>query len=99
MTVTWTHPAMRSLKRHYDYRKSNSGTDAARKFRKSLFDATSRLRNFPRLGKEEKSIVYKDKEYRSLIEGVYKIIYRIEGMEIFIIEVFDTRQDQDKLIF
>lgn len=99
MNITWTHPAMRSLKRHYDFRKDIAGVEAARKFRKMLFDAVANLKDFPRLGRKEESIFYKDYEYRSLLVEVHKIIYRIEGGDIFIIEVFDTRQDPDKLIF
>lgn len=90
---------MKSLKRMYDFRKSHSGVDTARKFRKDLFDALEGLKNFPRLGKKETSLVDFESEYRSLIVEKCKIIYRIGEKEIFIIEVFDTRQNPDSLIF
>ncbi len=99
MQITFTHPAMRSLKRLYDYRKGRSGVESARKFRKAIFDAVNPLEEFPRLGKQEESLVDQENEYRSLLAANCKIIYRVEATEIFIIEIFDTRQDPDKLIF
>jgi toxin ParE1/3/4 len=36
-------------------------------------------------------------EYRYLVQGNYKIIYRIEGNYIRIAVVFDTRQNPEKL--
>ena len=56
------------------------------------------LKHFPRLGKELMDRETEDQEIRFLLEGVYKIFYRLEDDEIHIVELFDTRQNPDKLI-
>lgn len=99
MKVTFTHPALRSLKRLYDYRKGMSGIEAARRFRKTIFDSVIPLKDFPRLGKLEESLVDQKYEYRYMLATGCKIVYRIEDAEIFVVEIFDTRQDPEKLIF
>lgn len=99
MDIKWTIPALDSLKEHYNYIKSKRGIESARKFRKKLFNKVGILKNYPRIGTEEKSLFYKDKEYRSLIESHLKIVYRVEENEILVIDVFDMRQNPDKLIF
>jgi len=35
--------------------------------------------------------------YRRLVEGHYKIIYRIEDEYIYITDIFDSCQDPDKM--
>lgn len=37
------------------------------------------------------------KEHRRIIEGHYKIIYRVEGQAIYITDIFDSRQDPNKM--
>jgi len=51
------------------------------------------------MGKLEESLVDQKYEYRSLLASGCKIVYRIEDAEIFVVEIFDTRQDPEKLIF
>ena len=46
----------------------------------------------------EPSLLQLNKEYRSLIEGHYKIIYSVEYDCIRIYQIFDTRQLPDKLM-
>ncbi|MEZ4956068.1 MAG: type II toxin-antitoxin system RelE/ParE family toxin [Saprospiraceae bacterium] len=99
MDIKWTIPALDALKEHYNYLKSKRGIEPARKFRKKLFTKVGILKTYPRVGVEEKSLFFKDKEYRSLIESHLKLIYRVEENEILIIDVFDMRQNPDKLIF
>ena len=99
MITEWQPLAMRSLKRTYNYRKEKSGIEKARKFRKKIFDRVKSLKSFPKLGKVVKSLVDSEFEYRFIIEGHFKIIYRIEKDKIIIIEFFDSRQSPDKLIF
>ena len=37
------------------------------------------------------------KSHRRIIEGNYKIIYRVEGENIYITDIFDSRQNSDKM--
>uniref|UniRef100_UPI0040270BB3 type II toxin-antitoxin system RelE/ParE family toxin n=1 Tax=Parabacteroides distasonis TaxID=823 RepID=UPI0040270BB3 len=60
--------------------------------------ATELLITNPYLGFIEPSLLQLNKEYRSLIEGHYKIIYSAEYDCIRIYQIFDTRQSPDKLM-
>lgn len=52
----------------------------------------------PYLGFKEPILTDNPKEYRSLVEGYYKIIYCIENEQyIRIVTIFDCRQSPDKL--
>ena len=46
---------------------------------------------------EEEYLEHLEKGHRRALEGFYKIIYLVEGEEIFITDFFDTRQDPSKM--
>ncbi|MCU0288260.1 MAG: type II toxin-antitoxin system RelE/ParE family toxin [Acidobacteria bacterium] len=52
---------------------------------------------FPALGQKEPLLSHKTDVYRYLVEGNYKIIYRIKGNKVVIDTVFDVRQNPDKM--
>ena len=62
-----------------------------------IVDKTILLIEQPYIGQIEESLEDMDFEYRYLIEGNYKIIYRIETRIVIISSVFDCRQNPDKL--
>ncbi len=66
--------------------------------RANLIRSMHRLASFPKLGKIDEDNLGKY-SYRYLIEGVYRIYYRLALKEecIFIVFLFDSRQDPDKL--
>ncbi|MBY0436185.1 MAG: type II toxin-antitoxin system RelE/ParE family toxin [Cyclobacteriaceae bacterium] len=51
----------------------------------------------PQLGQLEPSLLKLNKSHRRLIEGTYKIIYRVEDQKIYITDIFDSRQDPKKM--
>ncbi len=55
------------------------------------------LTEHPLLGQEEESLVELEQGHRYLVEGYYKIIYRIIDDVAYITDIFDTRQDPDKM--
>ena len=57
----------------------------------------NKLRDFPRLGPVEGKLTTEEVEYRYLVEGDYKILYLILEDYILITDVFDTRQDPEKM--
>jgi hypothetical protein len=38
------------------------------------------------------------KDHRYLVEGKYKIIYRVEGNVLYVEDVFDCRQNPTKMV-
>ncbi len=55
------------------------------------------LKEFPKMGQIEENLESLGLGHRYLIEGNYKIIYRIQGKIISITDIFDTRQDPEKM--
>lgn len=55
------------------------------------------LKEHPGLGVTEEKLAELGLGHRFLVEGNYKIVYRTEGQYVLITDVFDTRQDPEKL--
>jgi len=51
----------------------------------------------PKKGPRELLLADRQKEYRYIVEGNYKIIYWLDEAAITIAAVFDTRQNPDKI--
>jgi plasmid stabilization system protein ParE len=51
----------------------------------------------PYIGQQEEYLEHLGKDHRRLIEGNYKIIYRVQGEDIYITDIFDSRQDPSKM--
>ena len=65
--------------------------------RAQLLDKADSLVKNPRLGQQEEYLEHLEKGHRRLIEGNFKIIYRMKGDYIYITDFFDTRQDPEKM--
>ena len=65
--------------------------------RTQLLDKADTLADNPHLGQYEEYLEHLEKGHRRLIEGNFKIIYRIDGDYIYVTDFFDTRQDPEKM--
>ena len=97
MEVIWTRFAINSLIEILKFVKNQGGSDVSLKVKNKIFRATRNLPKFPFSGVIEPLLINTGKDYRYKLSGNYKIIYRIEGYSIFIIDVFDCRQDPVKM--
>ena len=97
MIIIWTLTAKFRLKEIYLYYKHAASLPVAKKLKKEVFTSTSSLKNHPEIGQIEELLKNKKFEYRYLIKGNYKIIYRIENDRVYVIDVFDCRQNPTKL--
>lgn len=62
----------------------------------SILDREEQLKNFTKSGTIQTGLKLK-REYRFLIQSHYKIIYREGKTNIYIIKIFDTRQNPKKI--
>lgn len=97
MKIFWTRFALDSLADIYKYYKNNVSETIAKKIRESVLLSTNQLKKFPLSGPLEKSLLNLNEGHRSIIRGNYKIIYKIQNREIYITDVFDSRQDPDEI--
>jgi len=62
-----------------------------------IFTEAQRLVQFPKAGQVEPWMQCAKHEYRRLVVGNFKIIYRIEGETIYVTDIFDTRHDPKRM--
>ncbi len=99
MKVVWTDLARSQLKEIYQYYKEVASVKVASSIRQKIFAKTSKLSKNAELGQEEFNPVVAEMNYRYLVSGNYKVIYRVAKKEkiILIASVFDTRRDPGTL--
>jgi plasmid stabilization system protein ParE len=85
------------LKFIFDYYKTKASFSIAHKIKNSCFDRVEILFQNPEAGPIDEVLKELNEGHRYLIEGNYKIIYKINSNTIFITGVFDTRQEPQKI--
>lgn len=95
--VIWSEEAFNDLDNIYDFIALNSLKGASLTIGRIL-SRTKQLETFPRSGSIVEAL-HSENEYRYLVEGNYKIIYRPAQEVVFVETVFDTRQSPLELDF
>lgn len=65
--------------------------------RDKIISKATVLIDYPNMGKKEEYLEHLNLGHRTLIEGNYKIIYRIQDKTIYVTDIFDTRQNPKKM--
>ena len=96
--VIWSEHALIDIEIIYDFLCAKSQS-AATNIVETILNRSAQLENFPESGPIEVELNDLDKQYRYLVEGNYKIIYRYTkgSSVVYIVSVFDTRLDPEKL--
>ena len=76
---------------------SGASLSTAHRILNDIVDRFDQLVLYPRSGNVEPHLIHLGQRHRYLVEGNYKIIYTIRGKTIYITDIFDTRQDPDKM--
>ncbi len=98
MKVLWSERALKDLDQIFQFYLELASFGVAQKVTGKLATKAQILESYPELGAVERYDLILPFEYRSLIEGDFKIIYRLipETKFILISRVFDTRRDPRK---
>lgn len=80
----------------YDFLADKS-QQTAQRIVENIVGRARQLETFPESGARQEFLSNQHKQYLYLIEGNYKVIYRIEEQVIYIIQIFDSRQDPNKM--
>lgn len=97
MKVVWTKFALKALFEVFTYYKTNVSSTIAANIKNNILSSSSQLQTNPLLGVKEEFLNDLGEGHRSLIRGNYKVIYKIVNEQLFITDVFDTRQNPDKI--
>ncbi len=93
MKLVWSQQAKRDIQEIIDYYNQVAGIGVSRKIVQKIYEYAQCLVTNPREGQCELLLVGNPKEYRRVIVGNHKIIYRIDGDTVYVSTVFDTRRN------
>ena len=99
MNIRWTKRAKKSANEIGAYILTTFGEKSFDKFCDELLHVVGLLADSPNLGRIESLLEHRSKLYRSLVVTKRsKLIYRIDGEIIYIVDVWDTRREPKKLV-
>ena len=93
--LRWTAPAKADVVAAHAYIRARDRAAAAR-YAAALLEAVRRLPGFPRAGMRLTNIPLEG-EIRSVVVASHRVIYRAGSDELWILRVWDCRQDTDDL--
>lgn len=97
MKIVWSERSLKDLDIIFEFYVFSASINVAQKITGKLIEKVKILTSYPEIGVVENLDFDVPFEYRYIIEGNYKIIYRIvEQKAILIARVFDTRMDPKK---
>lgn len=99
MKLIWSDFAVHSLRRSFEYYRKHVSEQMARNIKQGIFKSTNALINNPKIGIVEPSLAHLNLEYRFIISGNYKIIYRPIKEGLLITDIFDSRQSPRKIVY
>ena len=97
MKVILTKPAQCRLEEIYSYYSLRVSPSTADKLIAKIRARLKILENHPKAGAIEPILAQLGMEHRYLVQGNYKIVYRIKDKKIFVTDFFDARQNPEKL--
>lgn len=93
--LRWHDVAVEDLEAAHGYLFERN-PEAARRFAEQILEAAERLRTHPEIGPSAEDLRPRGR-YRSWFCGYHRLIYRIEAEVVWLLRVWDTRQDPSDL--
>jgi plasmid stabilization system protein ParE len=97
MKLVYTEQALESLEEALDFIAPKVTHKKLMQIRDKILDKADTLLLNPLEGRKEPYLEHLGLEHRHLIESHIKIIYRVIGEYIYITDIFDSRQNPDKM--
>jgi plasmid stabilization system protein ParE len=97
MQLVYTEQAIVGLEESLEFIAPKVTHNKLMEIRDRILNEADTLLQNPFKGQEEPFLEHLGLGHRRLIESHYKIIYRVIDEYIYIIDIFDSRQDPDKM--
>lgn len=99
MRILWSDLAKSNLKEIFYFYKDIASYKVAKSIVTKIIEKPNLLIKQPKIGQIEDNPLVSDRGFRYLVEGNYKIVYKVfeEENDILIATVFDTRRNPEKL--
>jgi len=95
--LVYTEQAAAGLQECLDFFPPEVSPEKVNEVRDRILAKADKLQSNPHIGQIEEYLEHKGKFHRRIIEGYYKIVYRVEGEIIYVTDIFDSRQDPAKM--
>lgn len=96
--VFWTQTAQQDLKKIFAYISADSETNAKR-FYLAIKQKAENLRQMPFQGRVVPELEYYSiLTYRELITPPWRIVYKVEGDNVWLLAVFDGRRNLEDIL-
>ncbi len=93
--IKWTEPALNDLNEIAEY-IALVKPNAAKKLVSSVFKSVKRLKDFPESGSKTSELP--DAGYREIIVGPCRVFYRVEAVNVYILDVMRREMELRKFI-
>jgi toxin ParE1/3/4 len=97
MKIVVTGPARDDIDGIHKYYLQKVNFKIAKQEKDKIIKRFKILKNFPLSGQVEDNEKFKDSEFRYLVQGNFKIVYKVEEDTVIILAVFHTSQNPDKM--
>lgn len=98
MKLIYSSTAWLSLDKSIDFlRQQGAPENKIIEIVTEVFEKAESLKQFPHQGQKELMLLPRKKLYRRLIYRFFKIVYYVEDDFVYVIAIFDTRQDPKTL--
>lgn len=99
MKVIYTDQSIDSLEESLDFaiEEQELPPEKAIQLKDRLFDRATSLALNPHKGQREEYLEYLGENHRRIIEGHFKIIYKVENEVLYITDFFDSRKEPEKM--
>lgn len=98
MQVEWSEHAQNDLAEILHYVSGEFGLSVANRVKAEIYSDINALADFPTMG----VLIHDDNKtqisYRTLSSKYHKVVYAIKGETLFIVTLWNTHRDSDKLM-
>lgn len=95
--LCWDENALRSLRKIFNYLRKHSSEKKAQIFKTRVFEAVETLLEQPERYSYDRLLLEYPPRYRSIPLDGYKIVYEFKQQTIFILLIYHTRQNPQKI--
>ena len=97
MQIVWTDFAITELNKVYKYYLEYAGLKVAQMITHEIISKVDQLIQHPESGTIEPKLAKLNQSHRYLLSGNIKIIYKIIEAKLVITDIFDCRQNPNKI--
>ena len=97
MKVVWSAWALQQLEEIHQWYAANATPAVADHIIVEILDAIRLLAQFPHGGQVEPWLQHHGLDHRRVVVGNHKVVYLVTPDEVRVIDVFDARQDPQRM--